>query len=73
MPQDAWIEALQYTLEDEGTLDLNGKAQRAAGLPALLEALPEVQHATFLGDIRRDKSGMEPFRIRVKLAPETAQ
>ena len=69
LPDDAWIEALDYSAEDLGAIDLAGKSASSARLAALFEALPEIQHAMFLGDIRRETdTGLEPFRLRLTLA-----
>jgi len=71
LPEDAWIEALDYNAEGFGTLDLAGKSESSARLAALFEALPQIQHAMFLGDIRREgNTGLEPFQLRLTLAED---
>ncbi len=68
LPDDAWLDAIQYDATDGGWVDISGKAKQSAGLAAVLEALPEIEHAMFLNDIRKDKqTGLEPFKIRLKL------
>ncbi len=69
LPEDAWLEAVQYDYTDGGWLDISGKAEHSSGLAAILEEVPEIEHAMFLSDIRREKlTGLEPFKIRLKLA-----
>ena len=47
-----------------------GKAEQVVVLPALLEALPEVEHAALRGAIRKDKiTGLIPFNLRIVLNP----
>lgn len=70
VPEDAWLTYLQYDALDGGWIDIGGNAKQSAGLAAVLESTPEIEHAMFLNDIRKDqKTGLEPFKIRLKLAP----
>ena len=69
LPEDAWLDAIQYDYTGGGWLDISGKAEHSSGLAAILEEVPEIEHAMFLSDIRREKlTGLEPFKIRLKLA-----
>lgn len=71
LPPDAWLDSLQYEALEGGWADIVGTAQRSAGLAAVLESLPEIEHAMFLNDIRKDeRTGLEPFNIRLKLASQ---
>ncbi|MCF7980430.1 MAG: hypothetical protein K9K86_00490 [Pseudomonadales bacterium] len=68
LPKDAWLEFIEYNNADGGWVDILGNAKQSVGLAAVLEEMPEVQHAMFLNDIRKDqRTGLEPFKIRLKL------
>lgn len=67
LPDDAWLEAIEYNRNDGGWITLSGLAQQSAGLAAVLEAMPEIEQAMFVGDIRQDSRGLEPFSLRLKL------
>lgn len=68
LPPDVTLDAVQYTLEDGGTVELQGKAEQVVVLPALLEALPEIDYAALRGSIRKDTiTGLTPFRMRIVL------
>jgi len=69
LPRNAWLEHMEYSADDGGWLEITGKSDQSASLAAVLEQMPEVEQAMFLVDIRRDKNtGLEPFKIRLKLA-----
>ena len=69
LPRNAWLEHMEYRADDGGWLEITGKSDQSASLAAVLEQMPEVAQAMFLVDIRRDKNtGLEPFKIRLKLA-----
>lgn len=69
LPKNAWLEHMEYSSSDGGWIDITGKSQESAGLAAILEEMPEVEQASFLNDIRKDaRTGLEPFKIRLKLA-----
>ncbi len=69
LPEHAWLDAIQYDAADGGWIDILGKSPRSGSLAAVLEALPQIEHAMFLNDIRKDQlSGLEVFKIRLKLA-----
>ena len=70
MPKDVWIESVDYSQEDGGTVNLTGKAEQVVVLPALLEALPEVEYAALRGVIRKNQiTGLIPFNLRIVLNP----
>jgi len=69
LPRNAWLEHIEYRGDDGGWLEITGKSDQSTSLAAVLEQMPEVEQAMFLNDIRRDKNtGLEPFKIRLKLA-----
>ena len=69
LPRNAWLEHIEYRGDDGGWLEITGKSDQSTSLAAVLEKMPEVEQAMFLNDIRRDKNtGLEPFKIRLKLA-----
>lgn len=69
LPRNAWLEHVEYRSDDGGWLEITGKSEQSSSLAATLEQMPEVEHAMFLTDIRKDKAtGLEPFKIRLKLA-----
>jgi len=69
LPDDAWLLGASYEERDGGWLDITGRSKDSIQLVALLEKLPAVEHAVFLQDVRRDRAtGLEPFKIRLKLA-----
>ena len=62
------LEKLGVQISDGGTVEVTGKAEQVVVLPALLEALPEVEHAALRGAIRKDKiTGLIPFHLRIVL------
>ena len=68
LPNNAWLEHIEYLGDDGGWLEITGKSEQSSTLAAVLERIPEVEQALFLTDIRRDKrTGLEPFKIRLKL------
>ena len=68
LPNNAWLEHIEYLGDDGGWLEITGKSEQSSTLAAVLERIPEVEQAMFLTDIRRDKrTGLEPFKIRLKL------
>lgn len=67
LPKNAWLDHIEYS-NDAGWLDITGKSDQSASLAAVLEDMPEVQHAVFLNDIRKDRNtGLESFKIRLTL------
>ena len=69
LPNNAWLEHIEYRGDDGGWLEITGKSEQSSTLAAVLEQIPEVEQAMFLTDIRRDKrTGLEPFKLRLKLA-----
>lgn len=69
LPNNAWLGHIEYRGDDGGWLEFTGTSEQSSTLAAVLEQIPEVQQAMFLTDIRRDKrTGLEPFKIRLKLA-----
>ena len=69
LPNNAWLGHIEYRGDDGGWLEFTGESEQSSTLAAVLEQIPEVQQAMFLTDIRRDKrTGLEPFKIRLKLA-----
>jgi hypothetical protein len=69
LPDDAWLEAIDYDRGDGGWINISGQAQQSSGLAAVLEEVPEIENAMFISDIRQDAAtGLEPFSIRLKLA-----
>jgi len=63
LPQDAWL----LSVEDTGeSVNLQGRARNAATIGALLERIPDIDHAAYLGDIRPDPvSKFESFYVRL--------
>ena len=71
LPRNAWLEHMEYRADEDGWLEITGKSDQSASLAAVLEQMPEVAQAMFLVDIRKEKgTGLEPFKIRLKLAKE---
>lgn len=69
LPKNAWLEHMEYRGDEGGWLEITGKSEQSSTLAAVLEQMPEVEHAMFLTEIRKDKiTGLEPFKIRLKLA-----
>ncbi len=69
IPKHTWLDSVRYDYSEGGWLDLSGKTPQSAELLAILDALPDIERVAFLSDIRKDaKTGLEAFRIRIKLS-----
>ncbi|HEV2386582.1 MAG TPA: PilN domain-containing protein [Candidatus Acidoferrales bacterium] len=64
LPVDAWLEFYNY---QAGQLQIVGTAKSASGVLSALQRLPQVEDVKFNGALTRDDSGMEHFRLQMRL------
>ncbi len=64
VPETAWVRDLKI---DEKGVEIEGNAESASELIALIESSPLFSDAVFLSTITKERDGMEKFRIGFKL------
>lgn len=64
LPSDAWLNFFTYR---GGELEIDGTAKSAAGVLSSLQSLPDVEDVRFGGALTRDDSGLEHFRIQMRV------